>query len=102
MFSKYSIVLHKQKRSTQLKIRRLTEMREIDFSAQKWHLYNSHPRTAVASKPKVLVDIQRSYSQLTLKQHSSPRHRKTRKQTPTSPKSKGRKHVVGEVEDLWA
>jgi hypothetical protein len=97
MFSEHSIVLHQKKRSTQVKIRRLTEIGEIDFSTQKWHLYNSHPRTAVASKPKVLVHRQRSYSQLTLKPHSSLRHIKTRKT-----KSKDRKHVVGEIEHLWA
>jgi hypothetical protein len=62
-----------------VKIRRLTEMGEIDFSTQKWHLYNNHPRTAVASKPKVLVHRQRSYTQMNLKPHSSLRHRKTRK-----------------------
>ncbi len=82
MFSEHSIVLHQKKRSTQVKIRRLTEIGEIDFSTQKWHLYNSHPRTAVASKPKVLVHRQRSYSQLTLKPHSSLRHIKTRKTNP--------------------
>ncbi len=91
MFSEHSIVLHQQKRSTQVKIRRLTEMGEIDFSTQKWHLYNNHPRTAVASKPKVLVHRQRSYSQLTLKPHSSLRHRKTRKTNPYFSKIKRQK-----------
>jgi hypothetical protein len=70
MFSEHSIVLYQKERSTQVKIRRLTEMGEINFSTQKWHLYNSHPWTAVASKPKVLAHRQRSYSQLTIKLHS--------------------------------
>ncbi len=91
MFSEHSIVLHQQKRSTQVKIRRVTKMGEIDFSTQKWHLYNSHPRIAVASKPKVLVHRQRSCSQLTIELHSSLRHRKTRKTNPYFSKNKRQK-----------
>jgi hypothetical protein len=74
-----------------VKIRQLTEMGEIDFSTQKWHLYNSHQRTAVASKPKVLVHRQRSCSQLTIELHSSLRHRKTRKTKPYFSKFKRQK-----------